>query len=59
MWSIKSSWRDWILSLSSPERWRERAREGLGCAVVLFDKLKEGSAGQETAFSHTFPCRPC
>lgn len=48
--SIKSSWRDWILSFSSPERWRERGREGSGCVIVLFYKLKEWSAGKEAHF---------
>lgn len=33
----------------------ERKRgQGLGCVIVLFDKLKEGSAGQEKSFPTLF-----
>lgn len=34
---------------------RERGQEGFGCVIVLFIKLKEGFAGQETHFPTLSP----
>lgn len=61
LWWLKClpvvSWKEHVVHQMFMERLnivlfisRERGGEGLGCVVVLFDKLKEVSAGQETTF---------